>query len=86
MHDTIEAVFELFEIVWPAPSGTSGQYYLSKSAAAGTPQKSVDYYGRIYGFISRGEAGALTSDIRNVTGHAARRIDAFVAENLNAWR
>jgi uncharacterized protein YhfF len=24
MHDTIEAVFERFEIVWPAPSGTSG--------------------------------------------------------------
>jgi uncharacterized protein YbjT (DUF2867 family) len=59
--------------------------YLSKLAAAGTPQKSVDYYGRIYGFIGRGEAAALTSDVRNVTGHAPRAIDAFVAENLNAW-
>ena len=60
--------------------------YLSKSAAAGTPQKSVDYYGRIYGFIGRGEAAVLTSDVRNVTGHAPRAIDAFVVENLNTWR
>jgi uncharacterized protein YbjT (DUF2867 family) len=60
--------------------------YLCKSAAARTPQKSVDYSGRIYGFIGRGEAAALTSDVRNVTGHAPRAIDAFVAENLNTWR
>jgi uncharacterized protein YbjT (DUF2867 family) len=60
--------------------------YLRKSAAAGTPQKSVDYYGRIYGFICGGEAAALNSDVRNVTGHAPRAMDAFIAENLNAWR
>jgi uncharacterized protein YbjT (DUF2867 family) len=61
-------------------------HYLKTLADKGTPQKTIDYYRRIYGCIQQGRAAVVSPDVERVTGHEPRGFSAFVDENRAVWR
>lgn len=60
--------------------------YLKALAEKGTPQKTLDYYRRIYGCIEQGRAALVSPDVESITGHRPRGFSAFLEENRGSWR
>jgi uncharacterized protein YbjT (DUF2867 family) len=53
---------------------------------SGTPDKIIEWLLSLSLAIKTGLASMVTTHVRDLTGHAPRTLEAFVAQNAGAWR
>jgi uncharacterized protein YbjT (DUF2867 family) len=52
----------------------------------GMPAVMIDWFMGLHHVIKQGWAAGVTDHVQHLTGHAPRRFEVFVAENVDAWR